>query len=400
MAVTDHVAISTSSGNLFLRVSGFDVSTMPGFVYDSGESPANGTVIPGSVAVDKSSTEVVVVSRGHYVGLADIGDGSQALLLAGAIGSMGTADLYLYPNTSTAVWNDLYATRLIPTATSWRSNGSGSAILNINGFDYPAKAVTNYSGMTGGKIGGSVSLGGAYDWIGSILRVLVFNAPLSSGDRSILIGYLRWRYGFRPYTKQVICDGDSLTAGYHSSDNFILYGWDSGDYTHSYPYYMNLPNRDWKVLNHGVTAETIANLNDHAAAAIDPYYDATRFAKNVVVIWGGSNDTDAGVSLATVQSDFTSYVSSRQSAGWKVVAIPMLDRSTFDAGQRADHSSFNTWLAGGGSGADRVATLPALLSPDSAWVAHPELWDPDNIHLTRAGYQLMATAIATEVTAA
>jgi len=375
-----------------------DPSSLPGFLWDSGEDPALGSSVPGSFSPDLSTAEIWIVSRGHGACPLDLGNGSQAMLYMAGMSSTGVDDIHFLEGAVNPILKtSIFLPRVSKVAWGYHGNGGSSIAPFVNGVAFSGVvAATNTT--TGGTVGERTGAG-TFNWLGAIHRVLIYSANLSAGNRTALLSYLRSHYGFQAYTKQVLFDGDSLTAGYNSDEHVLINGWtdNSDNYPYAMPAKVAADHTDWKVLNHGITAETLANLLAHAAASIDPYYDAANFAKNVVVLWAGTNDIIGGTALATVESNFASYVSARQGAGFKVVAIPILDRGGFSAGQRTDKDSFNTWLNAGSSGADAVVTLPASLSGNSAWVGNPTKWDSDHTHLTQAGYYDLATPVETAI---
>lgn len=375
-------------------------SSLPGLVWDSGEDPAVGSAVPGSVSVSTAACEVWCVSRGHIQSVVDLGNGSQAMYYADTPNAATASKRYLFDGGIKTLRSNTYLTRVSPSISGWRGNGANSFVGFENGITYSAVAGTTTT-VTGGTVGKRTTSGG-FAWVGDVRRIIVFSANLSAGNRTLLLSYLRTRYGVQAYSTQVVGCGDSLTAGYNSVGNVIASGWTGGDYTWSYLTTLAAAHTDWKVFNHGVTSKTINSMTTDDTTGVDPYYDATNFARNVVVVFAGTNDvyTDA-VSLATLQTRVTTYCAARKSAGWKVVYVPMLDRTQFDAGMRTIKDDFNTWLSGGGLGAnaDALVTLPTELAGNSPWVTYPTYWDNDNIHLSRTGYQSLAAAVGTAVEA-
>lgn len=370
-----------------------------GLLWDSGEDPALGTTVPGTVSVNLANAEIIIVARGHGECPLDLGNGSQALFYGADVNDASTGDVYFYDGGGfrTLISNS-FLPQLAPTIIGYRGNGSGSLRAQVNGV-FGAGVGAGTATVTGGKVGQRVT--GGSTWSGDVHRVLIYNANLGTSDRADLYAYLREHYGMAAYTKQVLCAGDSLTAGYHPDDNFAINGWTAPDVTHSYPYEMAQDYPAWKVLNHGISAIQVSTMLTNDDDALDPYYDATNFAQNVLVFWAGTNDfAVGGASLATVQSRCSSYFAARKAAGFTVVAIQMMDRSDFTSGQRADKDSYNTWLAGlVGTDIDALVTLPTGLAGNSPWTSYSSHWSFDNTHLSRVGYQALAAAVGPVVAA-
>lgn len=353
----------------------------------------NDTLANTTISLDISTQESWLNARGTGSSFLDMGDGAQRLYYTGNLTASTTGSLYIKTGAfheSTNQYLSRYA-----FAPHGYTVSPGVAKFLLNGWESPAISSPwfNTWPAVGAKLGNGVAINSPFK--GYMQDVVLCNAVLSAGNRSDLLSWLRTRCGTPLYDTQVMCCGDSLTAGYNSVDNFILNGWFGGDETHSYPYTVSTAKRSWKILNRGVTSKKIVDMTADDDTGVDPYFDATTFEHNVCVIWAGTNDLKLDdTSLATLQSRFTAYCNARTSAGWEVVAVEMMDRADFSAGQRTICGQFNTWLATQtGTLFSKLATLPAGLSGTSPWVGSPTLWDVDQTHLSRAGYQAIATPI-------
>lgn len=137
------------------------------------------------------------------------------------------------------------------------------------------------------------------------------------------------------YAANVVCDGDSLTAGFQS--------WAGG----GYPSQMFVDKPTWKITNLGVSSQTVATMIANAPTNVDPL----RATGAVVCLWGGTNDLFFGASAATTISRIKQYCTDRRNAGWggKIVVFTLLPRS--DAGTpgtfETDRQTVNTELRNG-----------------------------------------------------
>jgi len=369
-----------------------DPADLPGFLWDSGEDPAIGTPVPDSVALNTSTVEVWVVSRGCLNTPVDLGDGSQAVYLSNVAGNTTTANVNLFSGGLYPLSDRTYWPRVTTTVHGFRCSGAHECAPFINGVDYPVATVNTFD-VVGGVVGERV--GGTLAFDGDIRRVLVFGSPVVGENQVKLLFTLRQRYGVIPYTRQVVCCGDSITAGYNSGQNVIPDGWHGGDYTYSYPYVMATAHRAWKVWNHGIASITIETMFSNDDTAIDPYLDPANLGTQWAVVFAGTNDLVIDdVDLAELQTRVTDYCAARRTAGWQVAYVEMMDRGDFSSGQRTVRNDFNAWLPSRvGLGIDVLITLPTGLSGLSPWVAHPELWDSDHVHLSRAGYHLLGGTV-------
>ena len=376
----------------------FDPATFGNLVYDSGANPSLPRAVTLSATSPASDIEVWVASRGHQYTPIDLSAGTVAQrYIAGGMSPTFAHVVDVRSTFLTMRLTGAYWPRVSQCVHGYRVNGN-ECKFHIAGYEYPAVADFTAGNVTGGTLGDATAGSEVFD--GTIKRLIVFSPILTGGNRTSFIAAFKAYAAATDLTVQVVCDGDSITAGQNNEENpGASVGWTGGDYTCSYPYHLQQANPSYSVLNHGISGVHLAALKTDAAAAVDPYFSAARFTKNVVVLFAGTNDIQAGTALATVQSDTATYIAARQAVGWKVVIVPMLDRSNFSAGQRADKDTFNAAI--GTYGADEVVTLPASLAGNSPWVANPTKWSAfDNIHLSRLGDIDLAPAISTAVAAA
>lgn len=133
----------------------------------------------------------------------------------------------------------------------------------------------------------------------------------------------------------------------------------------------------------------------------DSYLDNITYAKTINVVWGGTNDIEGGDSLATVQATMATYIANRKLRGWeKVIALTIAPRA--DApwlpAMETIRQDFNTWLLANyaGLGFDAVvdvASDPDLSDPNDA------TYYADKLHMTAAGYAVVAGLVAAAVAA-
>jgi lysophospholipase L1-like esterase len=119
---------------------------------------------------------------------------------------------------------------------------------------------------------------------------------------------------------------------------------------------------------------------------------------NVMVIWGGTNDLGAGDTPQQAYAQLVQFCQQGQAAGWKVIVVTMIDRSGIDgAGETFDaaHDAYNNLIrANWTSFANGIADVAAnpILGADGA-STNPTYFLGDGIHLTDAGYQLVAPTV-------
>ncbi len=164
----------------------------------------------------------------------------------------------------------------------------------------------------------------------------------------------------------------------------------------------------WDFQNFGVSGQTTPQMEADAAAQIDPFYDAGNI-QNFLIAFEATNDFHIN-GYANVESNYETYCTNRQSAGWTVTACHMMTRNnsgnTDSLSQEAYDlrtDEFNTWLdANYTDFADALATAPVetfvyrsdyasdgdYATAMAALRADTTYYDTDTLHLTEAGYAL------------
>jgi hypothetical protein len=163
--------------------------------------------------------------------------------------------------------------------------------------------------------------------------------------------------------------------------------------------------------NQGVSGQAMSGMITTAASVVDP-----AFGNNTrrLVAWGGTNDVAVNFQTgATVYGNVTTYLNARSAAGWKTVVIGMMprgagagaffetQRTTINNSFRADFptaTAFTNVFTG--------TTFPNAVFVDigadaTLGPAGAELnttYFGDQIHLTNAGYAIVAAYVKNALT--
>ena len=200
---------------------------------------------------------------------------------------------------------------------------------------------------------------------------------------------------------QVICHGDSLTAGYNASSGLLTA---TGT---TYPGVLaRALGPTWRVTSLGTGGWPLGALIGEAPQKIDPLFDP-HLKQNVLIIFGGTNDLGGGhKSAQTAYGDLISYCRARKAAHpWRILVVtppvaayPGVYPADFDA-QMVKYDALIRrnwrWFADGivDVGADpRMGTPGAEHNP--AYFS-----DKDFTHLTDAGYAIVGRDAAQSVKA-
>ena len=164
---------------------------------------------------------------------------------------------------------------------------------------------------------------------------------------------------------------------------------------------MALLPRGLEGVNLGVPGQTTAMMQADAAAQVDPLAKGRR--DPVLVVWEGTNDlvygTDPPLDAAAAYRHLAAYCRERRRAGYRVVVLTVLPRegsAEFDAARTA----LNEKLRDGWRGfADGLADVAADEAVGRAGAEFDEAYYRDTVHLTPAGYGVVARRVAEAVRA-
>ena len=193
-------------------------------------------------------------------------------------------------------------------------------------------------------------------------------------------------------------DGNSLTAGTNSTT------FEQNGTTTDFATSMSFPSQLLRSLtrntfmagNFGVSGQTTVQMSADAATQIDVKI-AAKYRKNILITWEITNDyCNAGVTKEVAYSDFVTYCTNRRAAGWPVVVLNVINRTTnLNARTAADFTAAQTYWNGRlatefATFADSLVDVNALsLQATAGW---------DGTHPSDAGYALVAAAIKTALT--
>lgn len=276
--------------------------------------------------------------------------------------------------------------------TAWSIDG-----MVYNGSQYLYRVNAGEIGWwASGDIGasGTITIGaasnGGFPFLGDIAEVIIYNAVLTTAQRYQIESYLSAKYGVSVSlinaTKQAIFDGDSMTTGVGASV--------------SYPQQtLDTMGAGWIFANYGAPGQQLTAMIADAATQIDTKYSAA-YDKNIVVLWGGTNDLYYGASAATTYSRFVSYCQARQAAGWKVVALTILPRSNEGTPEsfESDRQTVNTNIrANWATFADALADVAANTTIGDAGDELNTTYYFDKVHMKDAGYAIVSGIVVTAI---
>jgi hypothetical protein len=175
--------------------------------------------------------------------------------------------------------------------------------------------------------------------------------------------------------KYIVFDGNSLIAGSLVTDVPYKVIADLGS--------------PWAGTNVGVGGRGGADMIPVASQYVDIHYNARR-VKNILVYWEGRNDLTT-LTPAQAYANTQTYCLARQAIGWKVIVLT-LSLATGDGETRTDYDDL--LIAGWSGFADAIARIdqdPEI--GDAGDPTDPVYYQVGGVHLTPAGYAIVATLI-------
>jgi lysophospholipase L1-like esterase len=269
-------------------------------------------------------------------------------------------------------------------------NGASSAIY-VNG-----SLTAILAGDVGAQTISQTYLGGNYGGgnllTGKIASVIITRGADTARQRSEMLAYLGAYYGITVDSgakRLVICDGDSLTAGTGSTAG------------QTYPVQLIAAlGSGYEAINDGTGGHTVVQMLA-SVAPLDEYIAVTR-PRTYYVGWGGGNDiytsgTDAGALFA----NYVALLRGRRVSGAKVVACTQLPRSIVSTPSYYERQrlAFNAmvrsqWRTFADALADMGANTTIGLAGSEMNTTY---FDPDRVHMTNAGYAIVAGLVQTAI---
>lgn len=272
-----------------------------------------------------------------------------------------------------------------------RYDGATKKIRFNAGADTSESATGNL-GLSGALTLGSLS-GGTSDWSGDLAFIACYSRALSDTECELMRAYLTRRFSGLAGWGSIIFEGDSLTAGQGASDANHVYPklvrdeMDADGLT--YNYYLN-SGQGGDTLEQMDTAFG-GDLGNDFDTQIDPYGFRQR---DVVVLWGGTNDIAAAASLATVETRLQTLAEAIRAAGAKVVVLTCIARSNHDAAEETVRTDYNTWIrANWTTFADKLVDVANEPEFDAQADTSNLTYYGDGVHLTDAGYAIIAAKV-------
>jgi lysophospholipase L1-like esterase len=217
----------------------------------------------------------------------------------------------------------------------------------------------------------------------------MFKRPLVlPGKRDLKRGLVR---SFVPLLNLVF-DGNSIPRGFGLGSPT----------TQAYPHlvYNSLVALGWDVTMSKVATDAIQSdaINTRAAATVDVLRNGSR--TNMVLLLEGTNYLSGGASAAAEQTQETTYVTNRLSAGWDFVVMTTMP--PWSPGTTGDfinkYGTVNTWLRGGSPTGRSLFDLDAALLADGSNPATPTShWQADKVHPSAYGHTVIAAACVTAI---
>ena len=249
---------------------------------------------------------------------------------------------------------------------------------------------TGTLGLTGVLTIGDIAAGG-FAWPGSISEILIWNTALTNEQYRMVYDYLAAKWGFHS-KKFLLCAGNSLTSGTNSTGGPTQTTSVTG---------TNYPSVLWSLLganNYDVRTDafpgrTTDQMLSGTPAFGDLFWLPAAQPKNICVAWEVTNTLATSASSAAAYDKIVAYCKARQARGYKVVVATCLPRLGSYAGFGVDYLAVNGLIrdnyASFADGIADVASDSRLKDPTNL-----TYFAADQIHLTDAGYAIVAGIIA------
>lgn len=248
------------------------------------------------------------------------------------------------------------------------------------------------------QVGGFASAGNLSGLIG---EALIFPDLLTGAEQRALTAWAHDRYGVAGSSLPLVVGiGGSWMQGYPVTGGGTTGGGDgtAGGETllgQALALLGLTPGADVATFNDGFFGQPLSTLLTTQTA----YSRYTMLAPaRVCLFWVTSNDLDSGATAATALTRAETQARRLVATGYTVLILPVLPRTSTNGDYETSRQTVNAGLAGGAAVwgcayVDIFAGAAAALD-DPAAPANTDYYQGDQVHLTAAGYALIAANVA------
>jgi hypothetical protein len=275
--------------------------------------------------------------------------------------------------------------------------GNASAASGAASGGTSPVATTGTLGLSGPLTIGDTSSGGS-TWPGQISEVIIYNAVLTPEQVREIYDYLSAKWGFSA-KKTVVAMGNSRTSGTGSTGTATQVSSPAGT---NYPsqLWAALGSTAWDVRTDAYPGRYLSQMIAETPTFGDLLWLPQASPKNIAVVWEVINTLTATGSSGACINQLVQFCKYQRAQGFKVVVCTEVPRTPTGvyAGLQADVNVVNAYIrANWGAFSDGLADLQA----DSRLQNYSNLtyFYTDNIHLTNAGYAVVAGIVQAAVLA-
>lgn len=230
-----------------------------------------------------------------------------------------------------------------------------------------------------GSAGGLGGFNGAGSWNFDVDAVYIYNERISDADLTAL----------REYTESALGVGNGGTGTFWGFEgDSITNGLTIANPATFKPsaQFAALATSERKFRAVASNGKTLATIVSGSAADFDPFLtEHSAFTNHNAILMAGINDIAGGATAASVQSNISTYVSDRTTAGWDAVYVcTILPSTTLTAGEETVRNDVNAWIRANVTNYIDTAGDPRL---DDATDA---TYYSDGTHQTQAGAAVVA----------
>jgi lysophospholipase L1-like esterase len=252
--------------------------------------------------------------------------------------------------------------------------------------NYKEESETDNLGFSGSMTIGDYTTPDFYYINGNIYKIIIYKRGLSLIESKQVSRYLAALYNLPLCTiRRLIFDGDSISAGAGASDS------------------NNIPNRTKYNLGNNsgdhvvclaVSGDKISDMLAKFTALGSGYF--LNGVPNYFVIFGGTNDIYAGVSVETIYNNLVSICTGVRALGIKVIVLTMLPRGAND--KETERQAYNLSIrTNWESFANALVDVGADSVIGDAGDQLNTTYYSDTVHLTNAGMNYVSELIALSI---
>jgi hypothetical protein len=226
---------------------------------------------------------------------------------------------------------------------------------------------------------------------GDVYELLVTSGVVTHTDHQTVCRYINETYGqLTTQLSNIVFKGGSWTQGYNVTGEGTVTG---ATYPAQVLTQLGLtPGSSIRAYNLGVFSQSTESMNTNPRDVFQTYHAMSK--QNICLFWGGSNDIDSGASGQTAYDRAVTFAQRAKNVGFTVIGITLLPRASANSAYDTERLDYNARLLADTTNFNAIVDVTVHTFTDASIITNTTYYQTDQIHLTAAGYTIIAQHVA------